>query len=143
MFCYCFFYSDTKPAFSIYGHSTPTYDTTTEILRFSSTKLNIGGNFNTSTGLFTCDNPGIYVFVLNLYRHAASGKRLRCFVKKNRTAIIIKAIAQENSGGLYSSGSGSAVVHLDPGDTVGVVGCTNTDNISLETSFIGFLLHAD
>ena len=43
----------------------------------------------------------------------------------------------------YSSGSGSAVVHLDQGDTVGVVGCTNTNNISLETSFIGFLLYAD
>ena len=85
------------------------------------------------------------MFVLNLYRHLASGNRLSCYLWKNRSTRIASAIAQENSGSMYSSGSGSAVVHLDTGDTVGVGECKGIDHITVtpETSFIGFLLHAD
>ena len=83
------------------------------------------------------------MFVLNLYRHGGSGERLFCHLKENGSIRLTVAIAQENSGGLYNSGSGSAVVHLDPGDTVSVAECSGVDELSLETSFIGFLLHAD
>ena len=136
------FISDKKTAFSIYW--TPiTYSTTRKVLKFSSTKLNIGGKYNTTSGIFTCEHGGMYVFVLNIYRRYASGNSVGCHIIKNGITDLAYANAPEYSEGNYNGGSGSAVVHLDPGETVAVGDCIGNDNVSNVSSFMGFLLQAD
>ena len=82
------------------------------------------------------------MFVLNLYRKFASGSRVRCFIRKDSINIAY-ANAPKYTEDDWNCGSGSAVVHLEPGDTVDVGYCEGTDNIDGHTSFMGFLLQAD
>ena len=82
------------------------------------------------------------MFVLNLYRLSASGSRVRCYIRKN-SDYIGYANAPKYTEDKWNSGSGSVVVHMDPGDTVDVGVCVGTDNIENLTSFMGFLLKAD
>ena len=82
------------------------------------------------------------MFVLNLYRKYASGSSVSCYIRKNGFDIAY-ANAPKYTEDNYNGGSGSAVVHLEPGDTVDVGYCVGTDNIYSYTSFMGFLLQAD
>ena len=82
------------------------------------------------------------MFMLNLHRYRGSGSGVRCFIRKDSNYIAC-ASAPKYTEDSYNSGSGSAVVHLEPGDTVYVGKCDGTDNISSDTSFMGFLLQAD
>ena len=82
------------------------------------------------------------MFVLNLYRKYASDSRVRCNIR-NDNGSIAYANAPKYTEDKWNSGSGSAVVHLEPGDKVDVGDCVGTDNISAYTSFMGFLLQAD
>ena len=81
------------------------------------------------------------MFVLNLYRLDESGNKVQCYIRKNSSNIAAATVPAYSEDGINSS-SGSAVVHLEPGDTVSVGECVGTDNISCYTTFIGFLLQA-
>ena len=82
------------------------------------------------------------MFVLNLYRGNASGSRVRCLIRKNSISIAY-ANAPKYTEDSFNGGSGSAVLHLEPGDKVDVGSCVGTDNIDNYTSFMEFLLQAD
>ena len=82
------------------------------------------------------------MFVLNLYRRNETGSSVWCFIWKNSSSIGYAGAPEYSEAGL-NGGSGSVVVHLDPGDTVYVGNCYGIDNISYFKSFMGFLLQAD
>ena len=57
-----YLFSGVKSAFTV---KSPVEGLLTNTLRFTSAITNVGGHYDTSTGLFTCEYPGIYVFTLN------------------------------------------------------------------------------
>ena len=109
------------------------------MLIFPETKLNIGNDYDTTTGQFTCRYPGIYVFSVNLYCSDA-GNRVKCHIMKNRGTV---SFANTPSFAKWLEGSGSTIVHLELGDKVYVGSCVGADNILDRTTFNGFLLQAD
>ena len=132
-----FSFSDYKSAFAIF-HTEPTYDSSTKVLTFPETLLNIGNDYDTTTGQFTCRYPGIYVFLVNLYIIDGS-KSVKCQIQKNgHTYTYAHA-----SNSVYNEGSASTILRLKRGDKVDVGDCVRADNIYEGTSFIGFLLQAD
>ena len=105
-------------------------------------KLNKNYDYNTFTGQFICEYPGIYVFVLNLYRNSKDGSRVTCHIMRDG-GHMAWACAPGNSESNWNVGSASTIVHLSRDDKVYVGDCSGTSNIAEETSFIGFLLRAD
>ena len=135
-----FLFSDYQSAFAIY-RVWPTYNSSTDVLIFPSTSINLGNHYDTTTGQFIAQYAGMYVFILNLYKGTRAGS-VWCYIRKNGSNIALAYVPAESESGRYES-SGSTVVHLDPGDKVDVGSCYNPGYIFYYTSFIGFLLHAD
>ena len=134
------FFSDYMSAFAIYWGNPLLYDSSTDRLTFSSTRINIGNHYNTTTGQFTCQYAGIYVFMLNLYKDNGAG-RVWCHIRINGYNLVLANVPAESGYGWYES-SGSTVLYLDPGDKVDVGSCRGANEIDIRTSFIGFLLQA-
>ena len=143
---YINFFTDYKSAIyaglSFWFHKQPTQGTF-EAITFPSAgvKTNIGGHFNTTTGQFTCQYPGIYVFSLNLYKRTGAS-RAYCYIRRNGGGVARAVVPAESNSNYYES-SASTVLHLDRGDTVDVGNCNSVSDIGSYTSFIGFLLKAD
>ena len=135
------FLTGYRSAFAIY-YGNPTYSSSTGILRFSATRLNKNYDYSTSTGQFTCEYPGIYVFVLNIFTKSKYGSSVGCHIRRN-SGNVAWAMAQGYSKTNENGGSGSAIIDLYRGDKVYVGKCSGTSNIGQATSFIGFLLRAD
>ena len=134
-------FSDYQSAFAI-SALEPTFDSSGIVAIFSSTKTNIGSHYDTSTGKFTCQYAGTYVFVLNLYKKPQAG-RIWCWIMKNGSGRAIAQVPSDSGPGFHG-GSGSTVDHLVPGDKVYVGNCgDDRSNIDDRTSFVGFLLYAD
>ena len=113
-------------------------------IRFTRVITNTGGQYNTSTGIFTCQYPGMYVFALhleNVYK-----ERAYCYIRKDQSNFLRVSSSSGNSTSYYIS-STHAVIHLDRGDEVDVGSCENIPGIFKSsdggTSFSGFLLKDD
>ena len=96
-----------------------------------------GTNFDLETGTFTCDVPGVYVFMfsVNRYRNYSTYVHL----VKNNDKVVTLLIEQTAQ---HDQMSGSAVLVLQQGDTVYLTfhGRVYSDSGAYFTSFSGFLL---
>ena len=118
---------------------------TSGTIRFTNYITNIGGHYSTSTGIFTCEYPGIYVFALHIMRNPGSGYA-GCEIRKNRSNLVQAYTEPDtNSDSGYYSSTNSVVVHLVHGDKVDLGGCSPIANIYgyTDTTFSGFLLRTD
>ena len=111
-------------------------------IRFAHYITNIGGHYNTSTGIFTCKYPGIYVFALHIVKNFGSDSAY-CDIRKNGSNVV-KAYTLSHSNGYYST-TNSVVMHLVHGDKVDLGGCSPIASLyGLKyTTFSGFLPTAD
>ncbi|XP_033727503.1 C1q-related factor-like [Pecten maximus] len=110
------------------------------VIPFHNVVTNIGGNFNThGTGVFLCEIPGTYVFQWTI---CVRGHQMAFGVLvKNGSPISTVTSGRDEIE--YSSGTGSAIIELDPGDDVvlEVKDPRNSADISGGfTTFSGFLL---
>ena len=112
-------------------------------IRFSNVLTNYGDRYNSTTGIFTCDVPGLYYFSLVVYK-SAYADIASCFIRKNNHNTIeafSNPIPPADAG--YFEASTSVVLHLAHGDTVDLAGCTAASTMEWLTSFSGFLVTAD
>ena len=81
----------------------------------------MGNGYNTTTGLFTANVVGTYVFIWHAMTHNYDSGTCYLHLYISGTAIQFTAVAnsQERAGGTDSA-SNSAVLTLDTGDTVGI-----------------------
>ena len=132
---------------SAFTVSPPVDGLSSGTIRFTHAITNIGSHYNTSTGVFTCQYPGLYNFELHILK--TGGKDWAyCRIRKNGS-YVVRALTDPDSGsdgGQYGT-TNSVVLHLVHGDTVDVGGCNSISNFYIgsayETSFSGFLLKAD
>ena len=122
---------------------SPSSTSVTEPVKFSTVLTNIGSHYDSSSGKFTCQYPGLYVFTLNLYRYASTSySDLVCYIKRNGSNKIRAYIYPYSSAyaGYYES-TQSLVMHLSRGDIVTIGSCSG--HIQGYSSFSGYLLRAD
>ncbi|VDI09007.1 Hypothetical predicted protein [Mytilus galloprovincialis] len=112
-----------------------------QVIRFDRVYTNEGSDYNSLTGIFTCEIPGLYAFYVHTL--AEPGKHLETEITKN---LQIMAYTYAKDKEAYSSGSNMAVMTLQKGDTVLVRshGSQHDHNGSVidsgYTSFSGFLI---
>ena len=129
---------------SAFSASKPVQGSTADSIRFTALYTNNGSHYNTSTGEFTCQYPGLYYFTLNIMKGYAS-KIAYCIIRKNGSSMlwVYSDTGVTNNG--YYSVTNSIILHLMHGDIVNVGGCTPiaTINGDVYTTFSGFLIQAD
>ncbi|XP_021374683.1 protein HP-25 homolog 1-like [Mizuhopecten yessoensis] len=84
-----------------------------QIIKFDAAEVNIGNQYNPTTGVFTCDIPGLYVFHLTITTF--KDKSVELFFIKNGQRMHNFYLANT---GYLGSGSTTALIQLDQGDTV-------------------------
>ncbi len=91
--------------------------------------------YDASSGIFTCDTPGMYFFEQYWVSTLNLGQRL--FLKKNGETVCTSAGV--NNG--YYSASCAALLELIPGDKVWIVSSLQRNVYKPEASgFIGFMV---
>ena len=98
--------------------------------------------FNTATGKFVCQYPGIYLFTTTVMRNPGA-REAYCSISVNG-ANKITTYANNRNGitSSYPSASVTLVVHLKTGDEVYLADCS-AKYIHSESSFSGVLIRPD
>ena len=134
-------FPEYKSAFAIYG--VEPIQTSAGVMTVPSRGVvtNIGQHYSPVTGEYTAPYPGIYVFVLNIYKESTASSSVYCYIRRNGHNVALANVPTSTSG--YHEGSAATVLHLSRGDKVYVGGCSSVDDLDDWTSFIGFLLKSD
>ena len=77
--------------------------------------------------------------MVNLYKKSGADG-IGCYIRKNGNVVARAGVPAESEAGYYE-GSGSTVLHLDPGDKVDVDACGNPRDIISYTSFVVFFCY--
>ena len=126
MYFMLLFFTDVKSAFTVHN---PAPGLTSGTIRFMDVITNIGGHYNTSIGIFTCEYPGIYVFALHITKSYGSDYAT-CDIRKNGTLVVAASVNPDanSKDGIYST-SNSAVMHLVNGDEVDLGNCSPLESL--------------
>ena len=126
-------------AFSAVRSSSFTPSSSHQALPFNRVPTNIGDDFSASTGRFTCEIPGLYLFTYSIMNNIDDP-----IVYLMRNDVRINGVYRQDEG-RYDMVSNTAVLQLDAGDQVWLKcrysgrGIYSSSN--LFTSFSGVLLH--
>ena len=118
----------------------------TRNISFPTVVANEGGDYNASTGVFTCRIPGLYWFASTLTKVLGDNiGYVYCYVMINginKIRMYTNPVMGEHAA--YSM-SASAGFHLRLGDRIQVGYCGNQDHIynTIDTFFSGILIKPD
>ena len=129
---------------SAFSAVNPVQGSTAYSIRFTALYTNNGSHYDTSTGEFTCQYPGLYYFTLNIMKGYANIIAY-CTIRMNGISVLwVYSDTGVTSNGYYSV-TNSIILHLMHGDIVDVGACTpmTTMNGYTYTTFSGFLIQAD
>ena len=116
-----------------------------ETIKFDQAVTRIGNAYDTNTGVFTCVQPGTYMFSMNIVSDQYN--LIEAAIKQNNISIL-NAVSDNHGGSAWNQGGGMAIVRLKTGDTVfvkivwlgnGMEGKVYGNGLS---SFSGYLLRA-
>jgi len=116
-------------------------------IRFPTVQLNTGGDYSSTTGVFTCRVPGLYWFTATLAKYSGVDVSwIRCDIRLNGDSKI--RLYGDPYFGNHKDGyqvTGSLALHLTRGDRVQVGDCINAYQIqrSYHTYFSGMLVRPD
>ena len=110
------------------------------VLQFSTVVTNAMGGFDLSTGEFTCEYPGLYLFTMTIVRDSNFWEMFWCCFYVNGIDTGIEADAYGNDFG-YPWATNVLVTHLKQGDTV-YLQCYDAQYMCYAT-FSGVLIQAD
>ena len=104
---------------------------------FDLTKINIGGDYNPTTGVFTCRTPGLYHFAYNLLPYT-TGFTVSAQLRHKGVSVGYITIPD------FWSGSYSTILDLNMGDEVYILVYAPSyirGNNSGYSTFNGYLIH--
>ncbi|XP_060079994.1 multimerin-2-like [Ylistrum balloti] len=113
------------------------------IIQFQDIKLNIGGNYHPTTGVFTCSQPGIYVFSWCLRINYGPVHGVNSEIVRNGVGFGRSSVGSGGSDDKFSQGSSTAAIQLDQGDEVWVRVHSTFAGTNIEPTysmFTGFLV---
>ena len=110
-------------------------------LRFRNVVSNILNGYNATSGKFTCQIPGLYLFTVMIMRGSGHTEGSFCFIYVNGvdTNVIVEAYGPTFA---YPSSTNTLVRHLNKGDTV-YLNCGYVALMSMYNSFSGVLIQPD
>ncbi|XP_073343520.1 uncharacterized protein c1qtnf2 [Pagrus major] len=133
--------STARSAFSV--AVTKSYPKERLPIRFSRIMLNEGGHYNTSSGKFVCEIPGVYYFTYDI---TLANKHLAIGLVHNGQ---YKIKTFDANTGNHDVASGSTVLHLQQSDQVWLQIFYSEQNglffdpFWTDSTFTGFLIYAD
>lgn len=114
-----------------------------ETIKFDSAVTRIGNAYNTTTGVFTCVQPGTYMFSMSIV--ADRYNYIEGAIMRNEVPIL-KTVSDSQAGRVRNQGGGTAIMQLSRGDNVSVTpfwfgsGFEGTVYGNGLSSFSGYLL---
>ena len=111
-----------------------------KIIDFDEVKLNIGNDFNPTSGIFTCRIPGVYSFSFTFAPYGSSS-RIDIYLTQNGNYVAWAY--QTSNTNTYSTVGHSTLLALDQGDEVYLSAYntkTRNDATSGQNSFSGYLI---
>ncbi|XP_045181648.2 uncharacterized protein LOC123540580 isoform X2 [Mercenaria mercenaria] len=115
-------------------------------LLFQNTYINNGNAYNTATGNFTCNVPGVYHFVVTLTKRYRDTEEINAYLRINGSSmlpLVFKPKADDsNEVGVYML-TGAGTFHLDRNDVVYVDSYPEYFYESNWSYFTGFLITPD
>ncbi|XP_060584655.1 uncharacterized protein LOC132740705 isoform X2 [Ruditapes philippinarum] len=117
--------------------SNPDNSSDRTVLKFRKVIYNSGDDYNVSSGVFTCNHPGLYFFTATLIRSPSLLDSV-CFISVNGIEQIEVSSGGTDVNSGYQSGSGSFIYRLKEGDIVVPSDCEQIDQLGLFSSFTGF-----
>lgn len=113
--------------FGFIWHVEPTATPST-IIKFPVAKINVGGGYDSNTGVFTCPSDGYYVFHWSI-TSTDSSKRCSSAIIKNGDEVIGNEL-----------GGNQATFHMNTNDRAWIKATSNCTIVSYHSSFSGFKL---
>ena len=123
--------------FTVYG---PDLNSSNPLI-FNSIVTNIFNGYNKTSGKFTCQFPGLYLFTVMVYRHRNHSSSSYCYIYVNGIYTYVKADA-DGPANIWPTSTNTLVRHLNKGDKVYLV-CGNVANMYHLTGFSGVLIQPD
>jgi hypothetical protein len=130
----CYHFSDVSVGFAV---SNPDNSSDRTALKFKKVIYNSGDDYNVSSGVFTCNYPGLYFFTATLIRSPSLLDSV-CFISVNGIEQIEVSSGGTDVNSGYQSGSVSFIYRLKAGDIVVLSDCEQIDQLSIFSSFTGF-----
>jgi len=118
----------------------------TSDITFADVLYNDRGDYNPSTGVFTCRISGTYWMYASIGHDPAFTKYNYCDIRVNGIVTISMFIPDSNGNNeAYDTASGSGAFHLNINDRVQVGTCGNPQNIfdQYNTHFSGVIIRPD
>ena len=109
-------------------------------LRFNSVITNTLNGYNATSGKFTCQIPGLYLFTVMVMRRSENTDSAYCYIYVNGTISMLTAHAYGPSLA-YPSSTNTLVRHLNKGETVHLLGYNAAHMLSW-SSFSGVLIQS-
>ena len=115
--CYSSFLSETKnSAFYATLSENVVFETNYQTIVFDNDKINEGGHYNTTTGVYTAPVPGIYQFFL--YSRSTPKANFHLRVDGSNYMNPVENYLDEVEGGEQEADGASVIVRLQAGQTV-------------------------
>uniref|UniRef100_A0A7N8YG82 Cerebellin 20 n=1 Tax=Mastacembelus armatus TaxID=205130 RepID=A0A7N8YG82_9TELE len=106
--------------------------------------INLGGNYNIQTGIFTVPRSGVYSLSVTIYGIAFSVSTLATCANLQVNNQVVATLSEQNGQDLEDSATAVVAVSLKAGDQVAVNllrGCCFLCEDSYYNTFSGFLLY--
>merc|ERR1712212_165740 len=104
------------------GLSHHEYLTANQKVKYDTIYTNVGGAYDSSTGIFTCPTPGLYVFQFHALSHSNSNMWLELHHNYNYVSSIWGHVDND-----YSAGGNSVILRLAKNDQVYILTADKTD----------------
>ena len=132
-----YFIAGLKVGFTVYSPDT----SSSSPLRFRIVVSNTLNGYNATSGKFTCQIPGLYLFTMMVLRDSGYAYNSYCYIYVNGINSMIEADAYGVSAA-YPSSTNTLVRHLNKGDAVYLV-CSYVTYMKAYSSFSGVLIQPD
>ncbi|XP_053388670.1 semaphorin-5B-like [Mercenaria mercenaria] len=126
-------------AYNLYQNSS-----SNTILLFRNTYINNGNAYDTTTGKFTCNVPGVYHFVVTLLKQYQVINSVSAHIRingSNKLLLYLRTKGDDYNEVYMLTGAGT--FHLNRNDVVDVYGVPNYFYSVTDSYFTGFLITPD